>query len=449
MREFGKECITTLASIVFAAGALIATVGVSTAHEYNLHIVHSFCSDVNCRDGQFTYAGLVSDSSANLYGTTQSGGANGGGTVFELRRTPDGKRWSYQVLHDFCAKAHCRDGAIVEGPLVVDQAGALYGMTNVGGPRPGGLIFKLIPSANRTIWTYQVLADICPEAGNNCQNLSQANFGLTYAGASTGAVYDGTSPLYGTSRLGGLGLYGAVFRTSPRPAHAEWSVDVIHSFCFQSGCADGGFPGANVVVDEADNLFGTATWGGANGGGTLFELQKKHHTWVQTILYNFCSQTNCTDGEAPTAVTEDLAGNLIGAASTDPNSCAFGYRCDLLFQFAAGTDWSEQIIHQFCRRPDCRDGTQPVGVLATPSGSLYGATIYGGGHDADENGKGGGTIFRLDSSFDVLRRFCRRPNCADGEYPNSTIVVDSAGNIFGTTQTGGPHGAGDVFELTP
>jgi uncharacterized repeat protein (TIGR03803 family) len=448
-RNFRNQILRLL--IPAMASTLIAQAAPASAREYNLHILHAFCSEANCRDGKWG-AGLVSDASGNLYGATPFGGANSAGTIFELSRTPDGKRWTYQVLHDFCAKAHCHDGAIVTGPLVVASNGALYGITNVGGRKDNfyGVIFSLTPNADRTVWTYQVLIEMCPEAGANCDSISSINYGLTYAGAGAGALYDGNSPLYGASLNGGIGP-GTVFSVSPpQPGRGKWHFKVIYDFCSETECGDGGaYPEANVLVDNAGNMFGTASADGANGGGTLFTLQKRHGSWAETVLHDFCSRPNCADGESPTALKQDLAGDLIGVSGADSNSCAVPYQCGLLFRFTTGPNSSEHVLHHFCRKANCRDGGLPAGILESPSGSLYGTTFYGGGHDIDQYGEGGGTIFRLGSSFDVLRRFCSKPDCTDGEYPDPSIVVDAAGNVFGTTSEGGPHGDGEVFELTP
>lgn len=437
-----------LSAIVSAAFAAASS---AFAHEYKLHILHAFCSEANCGDGKYG-AGLVSDASGNLYGATPFGGANSAGTIFELSRASNGKLWSYQILHDFCAKAHCHDGAIVTGPLVVDGNGALYGITNVGGRGNDnyyGVIFRLSPNADRTIWTYQVLSQFCPAAGANCNLISSINYGLTYAGASSGALYDGISPLYGASFNGGLGP-GAVFSlTPPQPDRSKWHLKVIYDFCSQTECGAGGaYPGANVVVDAAGNLFGTTTAGGAKGEGVLFELQKRNRVWAETILHDFCSKPNCADGESPAAFAQDSNGNFIGLSSADPNSCAVQNRCGLMFRLQVANG-KEEVFHRFCRKVDCRDGSLPEGLTLATSGDVFGTTYYGGGHDIDKNAEGGGTVFRSGSTFDVLHGFCARPDCADGEYPNAAIVVDAAGDVFGTSSEGGSHNAGEVFELTP
>jgi uncharacterized repeat protein (TIGR03803 family) len=449
-RGFRSQLFQIMLPVLTAAFVLVPA-ATAFAHEYKLHILHAFCSEANCRDGKWG-AGLVSDADDNLFGATPFGGANSEGTIFELSRTPDGKRWSYQVLHDFCARARCHDGSIVLGPLVVASNGALYGITNVGGRKDNfyGVIFSLTPNADRTVWTYQVLIEMCPEAGANCESISSINYGLTYAGASTGALYDGVSPLYGASLNGGVGP-GTVFSvTPPQSGRSKWHFKVIYDFCSQTECGGGGaLPGANVVVDAAGNLFGTTTAGGANGAGVLFELQQKHGAWTETVLHDLCAQPGCADEHESEALIQGPAGTLIGTVGSNPKSCAVASECGLLFQFEPGADWKEHILHRFCRKADCRDGSWSYGLTLAPSGDLIGVTSYGGGHDIDQFGKGGGTIFRLGSSFDVLRRFCSRPDCVDGEYPDPSIVVDSAGNVFGTAGEGGPHGAGEVFELTP
>ena len=89
-------------------------------------------------------------------------------------------------------------------------------------------------------------------------------------------------------------------------------------------------------------------------------------------------------------------------------------------------------------------------MLLDSSGNLFGSAEYGGGHDQDVEGKGGGTIFKFGAgTLSVLHAFCAEANCADGEDPEGTLISDPTGNLLGTTTSGGPNGGGEVFRLTP
>jgi len=104
-------------------------------------VLYSFCAQQNCADGEQPYAGLVLDQKGNLYGTTSVGGAGQEGVVFKL--TPKGKE---TVLHSFpeCV-THCTDGEVPLAGVIFDQKGNLYGTTQQGGAYGGGIVFKLTP----------------------------------------------------------------------------------------------------------------------------------------------------------------------------------------------------------------------------------------------------------------------------------------------------------------
>ena len=116
-------------------------------------VLYSFCEKDNCADGAVPfYSGLITDASGNLYGTTKVGGRNGVGTVFEL--TPAGRE---TVLYNFCSQGGCADGATPTAGLITDASGKLYGTTQSGGYDGGGTVFELTPNAAKTKWTEKVL----------------------------------------------------------------------------------------------------------------------------------------------------------------------------------------------------------------------------------------------------------------------------------------------------
>ena len=144
-----------------------------------------------------------------------------------------------------------------------------------------------------------------------------------------GLVFDSSGNLYGTTTYGGgtnqnrlCANYGCgvVFELSPNSG-GGWSETILYSFCSATGCTDGAQPEAGLIFDAAGNLYGTAG-GGANAGGVVFELSPNSGGgWTESVLYNFCSLTNCADGQLPSgAVTFDLAGNLYGTTGGGDNS---------------------------------------------------------------------------------------------------------------------------------
>ena len=220
-----------------------------TSQGWNEMPLYSFCSKAKCIDGDGAFAGLILDTARNLYGTTESGGAYGGGTVYEVERTATG--WKEKVLHSFVL--NYKDGHTPGvGALIMDGAGNLYG-TTAGGGCCGGVVFKLTPGSGGH-WTETIL--------------------YTFRGGASGfepgagVVMDKAGNLYGTTIAGGSGCgCGVVYELSPN-AKGKWKYTVLHTFLG----SDGAQPDANLILDDKGNLYGTIATGGANGGGVVFEL---------------------------------------------------------------------------------------------------------------------------------------------------------------------------------
>jgi len=146
-----------------AAALLAVPLTASVAAADHFRVLHSFCEESGCPDGQEPYAGLAADTAGNLYGTTHAGGRFGFGTVFELSPSGADGKWAYKSLHSFCnfrKKPGCTD-IVPIAPVIVDIAGNLYGTTyGTGGPG-GGSIFKLSPNADRSHWSLRTLHRFC------------------------------------------------------------------------------------------------------------------------------------------------------------------------------------------------------------------------------------------------------------------------------------------------
>jgi uncharacterized repeat protein (TIGR03803 family) len=270
-------------------------------------VLYSFCSQTNCADGAQPVAGLIMDGAGNLYGTTQGGGnASGQGVVFQLRRHHQhrGTAWTETVLYSFCSQTDCADGARPSAGLTIDGAGNLYGTTGIGG-NGRGVVFELTPDQTPTAWTETVLYRFC--AQSNCADGAYPEAGL---------IMDGAGNLYGTTAFGGIGGAGGggvVFELTPGQTGTAWTETMLYSFCAQTNCADGEFPYAGLIMDGAGNLYGTTYYGG--GRGVVFQLtpDETGAAWTETVLYRFCSHTNCPDGAYPEAgLIMDGTGNLYG-----------------------------------------------------------------------------------------------------------------------------------------
>lgn len=155
-------------------------------------------------------------------------------------------------------------------------------------------------------------------------------------------------------------------------------------------------------------------------------------------LYDFCSRTSCTDGLYPNGnLIRDAKGNLYG---TTTSGGAHGQ--GTVFRISASG--VEKVIYSFCAQQSCTDGASPFdGLIADKSGNAYGTTYSGGAH-------GLGTVFKISASGveSVLYSFCAASTCADGANPYAGLIMDAAGNLYGTTLGGGANNNGTVFELS-
>ena len=205
-------------------------------------------------NGQFPgYGPLVFDKAGNLYGTTAAGGdmncepGLGCGVVYRL--TPSGSNWTNTTLYEFHDGS---DGAFPNGGVVLDASGNVYGTTTQGGSGYGGTVFELSPFNG--YWSFNLLYSL---TGGN-QNVG---------GAWGTLVMDATGNLYGTTANGGAHGEGAVFKLTP--SNGGWTYTSLHDFvCSTDGCA----PYDGVIFDAKGNIYGTASGGGANGHGVVWEI---------------------------------------------------------------------------------------------------------------------------------------------------------------------------------
>jgi uncharacterized repeat protein (TIGR03803 family) len=324
---------------------------------------------------------------------------------------------SETVLYSFCQQTNCADGGYPAAGLIATNQGALYGTTQDGGNVNGGVAFLVsISGGSGILHVYQ---------------------GGSMDGANPLAPLfrDKTGNFYGTTPRGGASNDGTVFERS-----AGGTYRLRHVF----NGTDGASPFAGVVADSAGNLYGTTESGGANGRGTIFRLTP---SGILTTLYSFCSLSSCADGSTPFAygtLIGDVEGNLYGTTQSggaDNLGVVFKIHAD-------GTGYT--VLYSF-KGGVSGDGANPVaGLSADPSGNLYGTTFWGGGLGCF--GSGCGTVFKIapdGSNYAVLYSFCSLASCADGSEPQGGVILDAAGNLYGTTPIGGANGQGVVFALTP
>jgi uncharacterized repeat protein (TIGR03803 family) len=349
---------TTTAGGTYGYGAVFQ---LSPGHngEWTEATIHDF--DINGEGGYGPDGGLVFDATGNLYGTTEWGGANGLGTVFEL--IPGSTGWTYTVLYTFCSKPNCRDGATPYGSLVIDGAGELYGTA--------GAAFELKPGSNG--WTEGVLYGF------------RSNRGGTTALA--GPILDRAGNLYGTTEKGGTACppsgCGTVYKLEP--GLGGWKHTILHNFGSFQYDGEGASVG-QLALDGAGNLYGTTFAGGKNtcstGCGTVFRLTPESNgRWRETILYNF---RNGASGNGPGAgVVVDKAGNLYGTTLYGGGQC----RCGIVYKLAPPVKghWKYTVLHTFAGT----DGAQPdANLILDDKGNLYGTTPGGGS-------SGSGVVFEV------------------------------------------------------
>jgi uncharacterized repeat protein (TIGR03803 family) len=276
-----------------------------------------------------------------------------------------------------------------------------------------------------------------------------------------GLIFDAAGNLYGTTSLGGLSRrnLGTVFKLAPT-ADGGWKESVLYSFCSLTNCLDGDLPESALVFDKAGNLYGTTLDGGTSQIsqlGTVFKLtENSDGTWTESVLYSFCSLANCLDGSRPTsALRFDADGNLYGTTASGGTFSCGCCGCGTVFKLTHNSNgsWTQSALWNFTGGDD---GQFPNGVIFDTAGNLYG-TMFDGGNGVCR-GFGCGRVFKLmpnpDGSWtaSVLYSFA---GGTDGGNPFGDLIFDAAGNLYGTTVTGGGAGCSDqlgcgtVFELTP
>jgi uncharacterized repeat protein (TIGR03803 family) len=406
-------------------------------------------------DGAGPQASLIKDAAGNLYGTTEAGGTSNLGTVFKLDASG-----AETILHSFTGAP---DGANPKAGLALDAVGNLYGTTAKGGITGGvcapfgcGVVFQVDATGKETV-LYSFMGN--PDGWNPL----------------AGLVRDSSGNLFGTTLYGGGVGPGTVFRLD-----TSGKETVLHSF-FNSP-TDGAGPEAGVILDGSGNIYGATASGGtlnctAGGGntpvrtvgcGTVFKLDS---TGAQSVLYTFLGANKGPHGAFPsTSLVRDAEGNLYGTTLEGGNGVCYSIAmlppqpnsqiyCGTVFK--VDPTGKATVLHKFfgdaVTNPRAqKDGASPHGALVLDAaGNLYGTTFYGGTGNCSESGfrsfvhVGCGTIFRVDPAGDetVLYSFT---NQTDGAFPDAGLLLDSAGNLYGTTSANGSTaGAGTVFKFTP
>lgn len=318
---------------------------------------------------------------------------------------------TFTVLHAFTGGAN---GANPAYGLTLDAPGRLYGAA-------GGTVFQMRQYG--PAWVLSPLA--------NLGDYPQSRITVGPDGTLYGSVYEGLYNLRPPAT------------TSPT-VFPVWTETLIFQFNFDDGLD----PMGDLVFDAAGNLYGTTYAGGVvntcSGGlgcGTVYELSQSHGIWNNTRLYVLTGQSDGTDPMS--GVLLDQAGNAYATSSQGYYDNGAQWGAVFKLTPSGQRSWTETTLHDF----QDGSGVVPVaGLMSDPAGNLYGATVATSG-----NG-GGGTVYQLSPSgdgwsFDNLYTLSGGGSGRTG--PRGKLVMDSAGNLYGTTYGEGAYGKGTVFELTP
>ena len=257
-------------------------------------------------------------------------------------------------------------------------------------------------------------------------------------------ILDASGDLYGTTGGGGEYGGGTVFKLTPDSGWEEWEESLLYSFCSEASCRDGQTPIAGLIRDEAGNFYGTTFRGGAYGGGTVFKLRRAGDgLWRERVLYSFCaSGFPCEDGlRVYAGVVFDGSWNLYGTTEQGGGNTCGETHCGTVFKLTPTESghWKCTLLYAF---PNPRDGSFPTGgVIIDKAGNLYGATVAGGIGGCSG---GCGVAYKLSPSangkwkYTVLHKF----DGSDGAQPLGGLIFDGKGNVYGTAYS-------VVFEITP
>jgi uncharacterized repeat protein (TIGR03803 family) len=422
-----------------------------------LTTLYSFCQESNsnsqCVDGAGPQAGVVQGQDGNFYGTTEFGGGSGfgQGTVFEY--TSQG---SPNVLWNFC-QTDCSDGSYPES-LIQGIDGKFYGTTSTGGAYSSGTVFQIYQE-NGT-WTLSTLWSFCSQLYANGNCMDGTDDGVY--GSNAPMVQGSDGAFYGTTNTGGANQSdqcpssgcGTVFKLAEQ--NGTWNLTTLYSFCSTTNCADGSMP-VGLVQGADGNFYGT-TFGsvqGSGGFGTVFEMTP---AGALTTLYTFCSQTNCPDGANPQAgLVQGTDGNFYGTTYSGGAS-----NSGTVFKITPPGVLT--TLYNFCSETNCTDGANPAAKLVQASdGNFYGTTLFGGNGYAI-NGVGFvqgapyvGAIFRITPAGKLTEIYSScsvtdgDDDCFDGELPESALIQATDGLFYGTTPYGGLNsmrgGSGTLFSL--
>jgi len=421
-------------------------------------LLHTFGTAFH--DGVGPQAGFVQASDGTFYGTTSNGGdptANSG-TVFKM--TSGG---TITILHRFRDGSVTNDGAVPFSALLMAANGYMYGTTAYGGSANSGTLYQVTTTGAITLLHHfddgSVTNDgIFPLEGSNViQSTNGKLLGMALQGGASnkGVIFqtdtytimhnfldgsvtnDGFMPwslmqstdgnFYGVT-LGGGGTgfsdsYGAFFKMTP-----TGTVTSLHNFNYLE--ADN--PWAPLIQATDGNFYGTSSTGGTYEEGTVFKVTP---SGTVTVLHEFGSVSNDGNGPLYGGLVQNTDGNFYGVTS-------LGGSFNLGTAYKVTPTGTVTILHNF--GSTSTDGQEPKGgLIKSTDGNFYGTTSIGGSASK-------GILFKMTSSgtVTILHNFADGSVTNDGQDPTATLLQDSSGNFWGTTEQGGSASLGTVFKAT-
>jgi uncharacterized repeat protein (TIGR03803 family) len=304
--------------------------------------------------------------------------------------------------------------------FISDAKGNLYAATAAGGTYSAGTVFMLSPAGKET-----VLYEFTGSNGDGSAPHGRLAF-------------DADGEIYGTTQGGGTNGTGTVYRLSPKSG-GGWTEKVIYNFSATG--ADGTAPSAGMTIAADGTMYSTTPDGGAYGAGTVFSLKKTSKGWKQTVIQSLNGSSN--GGFPYEGLMMDAVGNLYGAA---PTGGASGQ--GVIYRLSHTTKgWVETVLYSFTGQNGDGAGLYWIDLISDKSGNIYGATSFGGTN-------GTGTVWELvysttkkTYSEKVLYEFGANGS-GDGANPYGGLVMDSKGDLYGTTLNGGSSNLGAFYKLT-
>lgn len=385
--------------------------------------------------------------------------------------TPAARAQTFQVLYNF---GYPPDGDSPWAGLAFDRMGNIYGTTGGGGTAQGGTAFELTPNGTGG-WNEAILYNF-------------GGYQADGAGPLGNILVSSDGSLYGTTQEGGTFGFGTVFNLAPNES-GGWAETVIYNFdpicciipkahnpysglvqdtlgnlygdgpvyelslgsngwTYRTICANGSCAYASyeqLSISRQGYLYGASGVGKYLGGGSVYALVSLGGVWHQYVLYNFGGYPADAADPAHGAIAYDGKGTIYGATFLGGiNNCNdTDNACGTIYKLSrqANGQWKETILFNFSNGAT---GSNPLGgVVLDKAGNLYGTTAYGGSD-------GAGVVYRLSPNkngtwtYKVLHSF----DNYDGYFPTGDLTIGPDGNLYGTTETGGQYGGGVVFEIS-